>query len=387
MGAIRDGMDDKQAQGFVLTPEQMAKDLEMKAKDAQARMVKAKDDMLKAEAEMHKLQAAHKALVEPAAAKQHFTVEKSSTGVASALRPFVCSGVAACSASFVIHPIDLAKVRLQLASAQGLPKTNFVAMIGSMAKNEGISACYAGLSASIARQAIYGTARLALHSIFSDKMQEMQGGGSLPFWKKAVSGMGSGAIAVCIGTPFDVALVRMQADGMKPAAERRGYKNVVDALIRVSSEEGPRTLWSGLAPNIYRGISMNVGMMAFYDQAKETVGHMVNDPDPSRPLMITKMGSAAVAGFMCAFLSLPFDMIKSRLQDMKPLKDGSMPYKGVGDCMRKLIAAEGVTSLWTGFSAYYFRCAPHAMTILLVREEIYKMYDSMTGREVAGLLE
>jgi solute carrier family 25 oxoglutarate transporter 11 len=50
--------------------------------------------------------------------------------------------------------------------------------------------------------------------------------------------MGSGAIAVCFGTPFDVALVRMQADSMKPAESRRGYKNVVDALVRVYKEEG-----------------------------------------------------------------------------------------------------------------------------------------------------
>jgi hypothetical protein len=35
-------------------------------------------------------------------------------------------------------------------------------------------------------------------------------GGPIPFWMKTLSGMSSGAIAVCIGTPFDVALVRMQ---------------------------------------------------------------------------------------------------------------------------------------------------------------------------------
>ena len=36
--------------------------------------------------------------------------------------------------------------------------------------------------------------------------------GNVPFWQKTLSGMGSGAIAVMIGTPFDVALVRMQAE-------------------------------------------------------------------------------------------------------------------------------------------------------------------------------
>ena len=53
-----------------------------------------------------------------------------------------------------------------------------------------------------------------------------------------LSGMASGAVAVCIGTPFDVALVRMQSDSMLPMKERRGYKNVFDALIRMTKEEG-----------------------------------------------------------------------------------------------------------------------------------------------------
>lgn len=55
--------------------------------------------------------------------------------------------------------------------------------------------------------------------------------------------MGSGSLAVCLGTPFDVALVRMQADSMKIASERRGYKNVFDALQRVAKEEGFRKLY------------------------------------------------------------------------------------------------------------------------------------------------
>ena len=91
-------------------------------------------------------------------------------------------------------------------------------------------------------------------------------GQAIPFYQKALSGITSGAIAVCIGTPFDVALVRMQNDGSRPAAERRGYRNVFDALLRISREEGLPKLWRGLAPNILRGMSMNVGMMACYDE-------------------------------------------------------------------------------------------------------------------------
>ena len=35
-------------------------------------------------------------------------------GTAKNIRPYVTAGIAACSASFVIHPIDLTKVRLQV---------------------------------------------------------------------------------------------------------------------------------------------------------------------------------------------------------------------------------------------------------------------------------
>lgn len=62
--------------------------------------------------------------------------------------------------------------------------------------------------------------------------------------------MGSGSLAVCLGTPFDVALVRMQADSMKAATERRGYKNVFDALIRVAKEEGFMKLYRYLSYKI-----------------------------------------------------------------------------------------------------------------------------------------
>jgi solute carrier family 25 oxoglutarate transporter 11 len=68
--------------------------------------------------------------------------------------------------------------------------------------------------------------------------EKANGGASLPFYQKTGSGMLSGGIAVCIGTPFDVALVRMQADSMKPLESRRNYKNVFDAIGRIFREEG-----------------------------------------------------------------------------------------------------------------------------------------------------
>jgi solute carrier family 25 (mitochondrial oxoglutarate transporter), member 11 len=192
---------------------------------------------------------------------------------------------------------------------------------------------------------------------------------------KTLSGMCSGAIAVCIGTPFDVALVRMQADSMKPVELRRNYKNVFDAIGRIFREEGPKRLYAGLAPNVLRGMSMNVGMLACYDQAKDFIATSVTkDENPSKPSLLTNLLSSAVAGFTSAFFSLPFDLLKSRMQDMKPNAKGEMPASGLMDVSMTILRKEGVLAFWTGFPAYYGRCAPHAMIILMTIEQITALY-------------
>ena len=59
---------------------------------------------------------------------------------------------------------------------------------------------------------------------------------------------------------------------MKPVEARRNYSGVVGALVRIARDEGFSTLYSGLAPNILRGMSMNMGMMACYDEVSDLQG-------------------------------------------------------------------------------------------------------------------
>jgi len=78
--------------------------------------------------------------------------------------------------------------------------------------------------------------------------------------------------------------------------------------------------------------------------------------------------SSAVAGFLCSFMSLPFDNAKTKLQKMKVGADGKFPYSGLFDAMGKTASREGVAGLWVGFPTYYFRIAPHAMMVLLLQD-------------------
>lgn len=82
-------------------------------------------------------------------------------------------------------------------------------------------------------------------------------------------GMFAGMCGAFVGTPAEVALVRMTADGRLPAEERRNYKSVVDALTRITKQEGVINLWRGAIPTMGRSMVVNGAQLASYSQAKE----------------------------------------------------------------------------------------------------------------------
>jgi solute carrier family 25 oxoglutarate transporter 11 len=290
--------------------------------------------------------------------------------MAETVKPYFCGGFSACFASLCVHPIDLIKVRLQILPGDA----SIMSVGGKIMAEEGVKGLYAGLSASLTRQATYGTARIGLHSAFSKELKERNGGNPIPMWQTFCSSFCSGAIASSIGNPFDVSLVRMQADSTKPVEQRMGYTGVGNAISRIIKEEGFSALYRGYPPTLLRAICMNVGQLMTYDVCKEQFANA------GLAGLSLNLASAAGAGFACAWLSLPPDMVKTRLQNMQPdPKTGLMPYKGVVDCFTKIAREEGVLRFWAGFGAYYARCAPHAMIILMVREEVIKVYDGAFG--------
>lgn len=63
----------------------------------------------------------------------------------------------------------------------------------------------------------------------------------------------------------------MTADGRLPVADRRNYKHVGDALIRMVKEEGLFTLWRGAIPTMTRAMVVNAAQLASYSQAKQSL--------------------------------------------------------------------------------------------------------------------
>lgn len=290
--------------------------------------------------------------------------------LAITLRPYIAGGSGAIFSSMCIHPIDLVKVRLQVANSTVEGKVSAISIAKNVVKNEGVKGLFSGLSAAIARQAVYGTAKIGLHDSFSQTLRSLNNGQPIPFYQKTLSAMTAGALAAVIGNPFDLALVRMEADGSAPIEERRGYKNAIQAVYRIGKEEGIHTLWRGSVPMICRAVAMNVGMLASYDQIKEMIAPYTGTG------VSNNMWSSAMTSFICSFTALPFDMMKTKLMNMhKNPTTGEYPYRNIWDCAVKIVKQGGFFSLWRGYWTFYARTAPHAMITLLAKDAFTSLYN------------
>lgn len=268
-------------------------------------------------------------------------------------------------ATSIVQPLDLIKTRMQLSGEMGkaATHTNTFNALQNVIRHEGVGSLYKGLSAALFRQATYTSTRMGVYMTLQDMLRDEQGNPP-GFFKLLLSAMAAGGIGAVVGTPAEVALIRMTSDGRLPPDQRRNYKNVFDALARVSREEGVISMWKGCSPTVIRAIVLNAAQLSVYSEAKKKLlatGHFQQNVWLHLPASI-------ISGFVCTVVSLPVDIIKTRIQTMRVI-NGVPEYLGPLDCVRKTTASEGLLSLWKGFSPYFSRLAPHSVLTFLFFEQ------------------
>ncbi|XP_072040159.1 mitochondrial 2-oxoglutarate/malate carrier protein-like isoform X2 [Amphiura filiformis] len=283
---------------------------------------------------------------------------------------FLFGGSAGMGATLFVQPLDLVKNRMQLSGEGGGQKMykNSGHAIRLIIKNEGPLALYNGLSAGLLRQATYTTTRLGIYTTLFD-MVSGPDGKPPNFLMKATIGMTAGGIAALVGTPAEISLIRMCADGRLPVDQQRGYSSVFNALVRISKEEGVVTLWRGCGPTVARAMVVNAAQLASYSQAKQFIlgtGYF-NDN------ILCHFVASMISGFVTTVASMPVDISKTRIQNMRVI-DGKPEYKGAIDVLAKVVRKEGLFALWKGFTPYYVRLGPHTVITFIILEQLNKFY-------------
>ncbi|KAG0021721.1 Mitochondrial dicarboxylate transporter [Entomortierella chlamydospora] len=194
--------------------------------------------------------------------------------------PFWLGGAASCSAAFVSHPFDLAKVRMQ--TTHGASSHGMIGTMINVARHEGIFSLYNGLSAS----------KISVSTML-------------------MCGVLAGCVGGGFGNPADVVNIRMVNDGKLPVEQRRNYKHAFDGLYRIIKDEGPSQLMRGLGPNMYRAVLMTSSQLVSYDEFKRL---LLSTPW-FKDNLVTHFGSSLLAGLVATTVCAPLDVLKTRIMN------------------------------------------------------------------------
>ena len=269
----------------------------------------------------------------------------------------------------------MAKVVLQVNQGRGLSTFGALRLVHSQ---DGVrKGLFRGLTSSLARQAVYSGVRFGLYDLFcarfvpTDAEAGAAGGSVRAFLSKVGCGLAAGGLGAIAATPIEVVLVRQQVDAKLPPAQRRGYKNVVDGLVRMAREEGVPRMWVGAAPTATRAMIVTASQFVAYDVIKSAIikAGVLKEGTPAH------LVSGFLAGFVASCTSTPVDVVKTRtMQAPRGM------YKGMLDCAVKTVAEPGgLLNLYKGFVPTFVRQAPYVVTMFVTLEQMKLLFKRLDG--------
>ncbi|EEF41855.1 mitochondrial uncoupling protein 2 [Ricinus communis] len=283
---------------------------------------------------------------------------------------FLCSAFAACFAEFCTIPLDTAKVRLQLqrkaSTGDGGSISKYRGLLGTVAtiaREEGITALWKGITAGLHRQFIYGGLRIGLYEPVKTFLVGSDFVGVIPLYQKILAALITGAVAITVANPTDLVKVRLQAEGKLPVGVPGRYAGALNAYFTIAKQEGLGALWTGLGPNIARNAIINAAELASYDQVKQTILQIPGFMDNAFTHLVAGLG----AGLFAVCIGSPIDVMKSRMM-------GDSSYKSTLDCFIKTLKNEGFFAFYKGFLPNFGRLGSWNVIMFLTLEQVKRIF-------------
>jgi len=148
-----------------------------------------------------------------------------------------------------------------------------------------------------------------------------------------VSGVGS----MLVSQPFDTIKVRLQT------SDAAVYRGPLDCARQTVAKEGWSALYKGLLSPVLTEGAKNAVVFAVHGAVlRQLVG-----ADGERSQTWAQFSAGAVAGWSQCCVATPSELVKCRLQ-VSGGAAATERYAGNIDCIRRIVAAEGVTGLYRG---------------------------------------
>ena len=265
----------------------------------------------------------------------------------------VLGSVAGSIGCWAVYPIDFVKTRMQAQRHHTL-YTGYMDCVKKVVKLDGIRGLYAGLGFQLLGVAPEKAVSLTANSYMRKWLVDKHG--HLSIMGEIISGAVAGSVQIIFTNPVELVKVRLQVLSEQKILAGPGAPQVtsLDIVRKLTLKE----LYKGTSACFWRDMPFSAIYFPTYAHVKRDVlGFDPSDPTKKNKLPTAELLVAgAVAGMPAAYLTTPFDVLKTRLQVIP--REGETRYTGLLHAARTILREEGWTSFFKGGVARIFRCSP-----------------------------
>ncbi|XP_037270521.2 solute carrier family 25 member 35 [Rhipicephalus microplus] len=297
--------------------------------------------------------------------------------------------MAACSASFVTHPIEVAKLRIQLQgellpviadrSARARPVyRNTLQSIYTIYRYDGVLAIYRGLLTNLGYQLLANGLRLGIYQISEDLGLTQDRNLEPSILLSALFGGVSGAIGAFVSSPLFLLKTHQQLHSSTAAIAvgyQRGYGSAHAELVNIYRTQGVwRGLWRATSCNVLRLSTGSALQLSTFSGFKGVLDTAVEGR--VRYFFVNTLIAAVLSGLASAPFIVVLDVLRVRMyaQPSNPRGEG-IYYSSMRDCIVKIRQTEGLRGLWRGIGGAFFYTMTSSVITLVSWEEIKKEVD------------
>lgn len=175
-------------------------------------------------------------------------------------------------------------------------------------------------------------------------------------------------------------MVKTRLQKQRGFAADRKYKGMFHGAVTIVSEEGATALWKGAVPTMARnGSNQACNFFTVGIINKQVWGRTEGD---GKDFAVWKsMITGYLAGTVGPVMNNPMDVVKTRLmaQEGKATK-----YRGLCDCLVKVVREEGPAALWAGLLPRVLRTAGGQAIMWTVITQMTVRYEQLYMGESDG---
>ncbi|KAI0728803.1 mitochondrial tricarboxylate transporter [Fomitopsis betulina] len=278
------------------------------------------------------------------------------------LHSIIAGTTAGAVEAFVTYPTEYVKTRTQF----GGKREGIWTIVRETVKAKGIPGLYSGCMALVVGNSVKAGVRFLSYDQFKHMLADAEGKVSAP--RSLVAGLGAGMMeAIFAVTPSETIKTKLIDDAKRPDPR---YRGLIHGTVSIIREEGIGGVYRGLFPVMMRQGANSAVRFTTYTTLKQFVlGTARTGQNLSTGMTF---GIGAVAGLVTVYTTMPFDVIKTRMQSL----EARQAYRNSFHCAYRIFTEEGLLRFWTGTTPRLARLVMSGGIIFTVYEQIIEVLGS-----------